>query len=315
MSLSLPSLFRAVRRLEGAARRRREDAGHPGQISRCGWAELLWTAFRCTLRHKAPTQAAGATFYAFLAFAPAVAAFGSLYGLLASPAKLRDRLEAFADLAPQGVINLVLGQAMRFARGEPAELLGAAVGFTALSLAAATSAVRVLLTGLNTAYGVEETRPWWRARFLCLLFAAGAVLLAGAAGWLVMRSADLIADDAAPLRLVRLVLRWALLFLTLMAALAVLYRYGADRLRARWRWVTPGSALAAAAGLLTSAVVTVYLAHFAVYERTYGGLGSILGLMTWLWSFMMVVLTGAELNRAIEDKTSADTSVTGRESS
>ena len=309
MSLSLPTLVRAIRRLDRAVRRL-EPAGHPGQISRRGWGELLWTAFRCTLRHRAPSQAAAATFYAFLAFVPAVAAFGSLYGVFASPESLQRRLDAFSDLAPRGVLNLVQGEALRFAHEERGELLGAAFGFIVVSLAASTSAVRVLLSGLNVAYGVEETRPWWRVRALCLLFAAGTATLAAGAGWLVMRSADL--GDLAPARVARLVLRWALLFLTLLVALAIFYRYGANRTRARWRWVTPGSALAAAAGLITSAAVTLYLAEFAAYERSYGGLGSILGLMTWLWSFMTVVLTGAELNRAMETKTSQDTSITGR---
>lgn len=312
MRVSLPSLVQAFRRLDGAVRRV-EPAAHVGEISTRGWVELLWAAFRCTLRHRAPSQAAAATFYAFLAFVPAVAAFGSFYGLFSSPDRLKRGLDAFSDLAPLGVIQLVQTEALRFATDEPAELLGQGVGFVAVSLAAATSAVRVLLLGLTTAYGVEERRPWWRVRLLCLLFAAGAAVLGGGAVWLSAMSADLITGDFGLLRLVRMVLRWALLFGALVVGLAVFYRYGADRTRARWRWVTPGTMLAAAAGLITSACVTLYLARFAAYERTYGGLGSILGLMSWLWSFMVVTLTGAELNRALEGKTSADTSVTGRE--
>ncbi len=314
MTLGLRSLAQAARRLDAAVRRV-EAAGHPGQISARGWRELIWTALRCTLRHRAPSTAAAATYYGFLAFVPTVAAFGCVYGLLSSPERLRHRLDSFSDLAPAGVLHVVQGQALRFASGPREHLAGAAVGFLVVALFGATSALRALLHGLNTAYGVQETRPWWKGRLLCLVFAAGVGALGSAVLWLVLKSVDATEGEVGAVAAAVLVLRWALVFLGFMAALAVLYRYGPDRPRSRWRWVTPGSALAAGAGLLTSAGVTLYLAHFADYERTYGGLGSVLGLMTWLWMLLTVVLAGAELNRAMEDKTSHDTAVTGRATS
>lgn len=312
MRTALASFTRLAVRLR-AAERRTERAGHPGQISLRGWRELAWTTLRCTLKHRAPSQAAAATFYAFLAFVPAVAAFGSLYGLFADPDKLRRRLDAFASLAPSGLLNLVGGEVLRFAREDRADQVGAALGFGVAALFTATSSVRTIMTSLNTAYRAEEARPWWVRRLLAAGFALATTLITMAVGWLVLKSADFAGDELSLARTVVLALRWSILFAGLMAALAVLYRYGPDRSRARWRWVTPGSALAAAAGLLTSAAVTVYLARWAVYERNYGGLGSIVGVMIWLWAMMVVVIAGAELNRAMEAKTSHDTSITGRE--
>ncbi len=294
------------------AERRREEADHPGEISVRGWRELVWTAVRLTLHHRAPSQAAAATFYAFLAFAPAVAAVGSLYGAVSSPEGLERRLQAFADMAPRSVLQLVGGEMVRFAHGPPARLLFAAAGFALVSLLSATSSVRAVMTGLNTAYLVEETRSWWVRRLLGVAFAAGVAVTLLTVGWLVLKSSDLSDERVAWAAALRLVGRWVLLFAGLVGALALLYRYGPDRPRARWRWVTPGSALAAAAGLVTSAGMTLYLARFASYERTYGGLGSIIGLLVWLWTIMLVVLAGAELNHAMEGKTSADTAVTGR---
>lgn len=296
-----------------AAERRTEEAGHPGQISARGWRELAWATLRCTLKHRAPSQAAAATLYAFLAFVPAMAAFGSIYGLVADPDQLRRRLDAFADLAPTGLLNLVGGEVLRFAHEDRGDQIGAALGFGVAALFTATSSVRALMSGLNTAYGAEETRPWWVRRLLAAGFVAGTILIAAAAGALVLRTADFPGADVTVVRALVLALRWSVLYVGLVAALALLYRYGPDRTRARWRWVTPGSALAAAGLLLTCAGVTVYLAQWAVYERTYGGLGSILGVLIWLWAMMTVVLGGAELNRAMEAKTSADTSVTGRD--
>lgn len=289
---------------------RREAADHPGRISLRGWGELLFAALMQGLKHRAPSQAAAAAFYGFLAFAPAVAAFGSAYGLIADTRLLQHRLDAFADVAPPGVLRLVQREALRFTNGPPLQKLTAAVSFGAFSLASATSAMRQIMIGIGTAYRAVDRRPWWMRRLVSFVFAAAVGALTVAAAALVLKSADM--DDRGFWPVVRLVLRWTALFGASVAALALLYRYGVDRPRARWRWVTPGSALAAVVGLVTSAGMTVYLARFSSYERNYGGLGSVLGLVVWMWAGMVVVIAGAELNRALEDKTSADTGVTGR---
>ena len=309
---AVPRAFVRLAALVRLAERRREPAETPAEISARGWRELAWTALTRTLHHRAPTQAAAATFYAFLAFAPAVAAFGSLYGAVASPQVLHRQLAAFAGLAPKGVLDLVSGEMMRFARGRPDRLAVAALGFGAVSLVSATSAARAVVNGLNTAYHATEARPWWMRRLLGMAFAAGVGLIMAATAYVVLKSADM-SDERVPwAAALRQLGRVVLLFAGLVAALSLLYRYGPDRPRARWRWVTPGSTLAAAAGLSSAAGTTFYLARFAAYERTYGGLGSIIGLLIWMWSVMLVVLAGAELNHAMEQKTSADTAVTGR---
>ena len=289
---------------------RREAADHPGRISARGWGELVWAGLKAAARHRAPSQAAAAAFYAFLAFAPAVAAFGSAYGLVADPRLLQHRLDAFTDVAPAGVLRLVQREVLRFTHGPPLRLLTAALSFGLFSLASATSAMRQIMIGLATAYRVTDTRPWWLRRLWSLLFAALTAGLTVAAAALVLKSADM--EDRGFWPVVRLGLRWTALFAASVLALALLYRYGTGRPRARWRWVTPGSVLAAFIGLATSAGMTVYLARFSSYESNYGGLGSVLGLIVWLWAGMLVVIGGGELNRAIEDKTSADTGITGR---
>ena len=287
-----------------------EDAARPSDISARGWREIVWAALVCALKHRAPSQAAAATFYGFLAFVPAVAAFGAAYGLVANLNLLEHRLSAFAALAPAGVLRLVQRQVLQIARGPPLHLLGGFLGFGAVALGSATSAMRQIMIGLATAYRLTDTRPWWMRRLVSFGFAVGVCVLGGLTVGLVLKSSDM--DDVGFWAVVRLVLRWTALFLAALAGLTLLYRYGPARPRARWRWVTPGSAVAALTLLLTSAGVTLYLARVSSYERTYGGLGSVLGLVVWMWAAMLVVILGAELNRAIEDKTSADTGITGR---
>ena len=71
-------------------------------------------------------------------------------------------------------------------------------------------------------------------------------------------------------------LRWPVLLLAVLGGLALLYRYGPSRNRAKWRWVTWGSALAAVAWLITSLGFSWYVANFGKYNETYGSLGAVM---------------------------------------
>jgi len=99
------------------------------------------------------------------------------------------------------------------------------------------------------------------------------------------------------------------MFALMILALAILYRYGPSRRRAKWRWLTVGSAFAALSWLTVSFLFSWYLANLANYNATYGALGAVVGLMMWMWLGIIVVLVGAELNSEIEHQTSCDSTV------
>ena len=257
--------------------------------------------------HQLPATAAAAAFYGFLAFVPGVAAFGSAWGLIADPGDLSRNVGAFRDVVPSSVLELVRMEALRFTKGQPTQLLMATAFFTVVSIAAASSGMRALMIGMNTAYRQAEGRVWWHRQLLAIAFAI--TLAAALTGEVIIAShAKNLSPHQDLLRaLPGMALRWSGLCRRVRRLLSLLYRYGADRRKARWRWVTPGSLAAALAGLAASVSVSIYLEHFAQYERMYGGLGPVMGLVVWLWTAMMVVLAGAELNWAIECKTTVDT--------
>ena len=105
--------------------------------------------------------------------------------------------------------------------------------------------------------------------------------------------------------------RWPILLLLVLCGLAVLYRYGPSRREPRWQWISLGSVLAAIAWLISSALLSWYLASFADYNATYGSLGAGIGLMMWMWISSIVILFGAQLNSEIEHQTARDSTVPG----
>ena len=101
--------------------------------------------------------------------------------------------------------------------------------------------------------------------------------------------------------------RWPAMLLVIGLFLALLYRYGPSRARAKWRWVSWGSAVAALVWIAGSLLFSWYVANFGNYNETYGSLGAVIGFMTWIWLSATVVLVGAELDAEMEHQTARDT--------
>jgi membrane protein len=56
-----------------------------------------------------------------------------------------------------------------------------------------------------------------------------------------------------------------------------------------------------------SVIFSWYAAHFGSYNKTYGSVGAVIGLMTWMWLSSIVILLGAELDAEMEHQTARDT--------
>ncbi len=106
-----------------------------------------------------------------------------------------------------------------------------------------------------------------------------------------------IASSASARRRRRLVslARWPLLALVALGTLAVLYRYGPNRDAPQWRWVSWGAVLATVVWILASIAFSIYVSSFGSYNQTYGSLGAVIILLTWMWVSAFIVLMGAEL--------------------
>jgi len=92
------------------------------------------------------------------------------------------------------------------------------------------------------------------------------------------------------------------IFVLVILALAVLYRFGPCRPNVGWRWITPGSVIAALGLLALSMLFSWYAASFGRFNETYGSLGAVIGFMIWMWLSAVIVLVGAEINSEIESQ-------------
>ena len=96
------------------------------------------------------------------------------------------------------------------------------------------------------------------------------------------------------------VLQWPILLGGLLVAFAALLYMGPDVEHPKWRFLTPGSVIAALLWIVASGLFAVYTATFASYNKTWGSLAAVIVMLTWLWLTGMALLLGAEVNAEAE---------------
>ena len=244
---------------------------------------------------------------------PAVTALVSLYGLFAGPSAISDQLSLLAGILPQGAVEILREQIGRLTAGSGAKLGFGFIFGLAVVLWSANAGMKAVVDALNVVYEEKEKRGFIKLNLVSLAFTIAAivsVLLAlGAVVVLPVALSYLGLQNLTGL-LFR-VARWPLLLLIVIFGLAVLYRYGPSRREPRWQWISVGSAFAAVAWLISSALLSWYLASFADYDATCRSLGAGIGMMMLMWISAIVILFGAQLNSEIEHQTARDSTVQG----
>lgn len=75
----------------------------------------------------------------------------------------------------------------------------------------------------------------------------------------------------------------------------LIYKF-APYTRTRWRYIWPGALLAALLFDVGKSVFVFYLENYAIYERIYGALTSVIVLLAWTYMSGMIVIIGAEVS-------------------
>jgi membrane protein len=298
-----------VHRAKEQGRGRRATA--PWQIPWAGWKDIVWRVYDSVIDNRLLAVAGGVAFYSLLAIFPAVAAFVSLYGLIADASTIDAHLSLAAGVFPAGAVELLHEQITRIAAKSDAKLgLGFITGL-AVALWSANAGMKAIIDALNVVYDEKEKRSFVRLNLLSLLFTIVAILsLMIALGVVVIAPMVFSAFGLSSLLGFAIAaLRWPLLLALAAIALAAIYRFGPSRTEARWQWLSVGSVAAAIAWLIGSVLFSWYIGHFGAYDATYGSLGAAVGMMMWMWISAIVILLGGELNAEIEHQTAHDSTV------
>jgi membrane protein len=300
-----------VQHLRAAEQGRGRRARGPMHIPSRGWKDICIRCYYEIQNDRLLALAAGVVFYSLVALFPAIAAGVSVYALFADVATIGKHLSIAANIVPAGALDMLGVEIARIASKSDGRLTFGFLLGLGIALWSANAGMKAIFDALNIIYDEEEKRGLIRLNLVSLLFTVCAIAGAGLAVALVVVFPLLLAAfgiTSADHPIVGY-LRWPVMFVLVILALAVLYRYGPSRRLAKWRWISVGSVSAALVWLAASALFSWYLGNFANYNATYGALGAVVGLMMWMWLSTIVVLVGAELNAEIEHQTAHDSTV------
>jgi membrane protein len=292
----------------GTAERGRE-ADSPRQIPAGGWKDILRRSWQEVSDNNIFLVAGGVTYAVLLALFPALAALVSIYGLTFDPSQIEKQIALLAGVLPEQSLQLLGQELHQLVTAQHSTLgIGAVVGLL-VALWSASRGMSGLMSAMNIAYDEKERRGFVRLNLL----AVGLTIAAIVGGALIIALVGILPAIVkfiglgASAQWALLLLEWPLLLGLLLASMAVLYRYGADRNEPRWRWVSPGALAGSLLWIVGSIGFSVYVAHFNTYNKTYGSLGGVVILLTWLYLSSFVLLLGAVINAQSERQTIQDT--------
>lgn len=282
-------------------------------MPRRAWRDIALRTWTRTWQDNVGLVAAGVTYYGFLALVPLLGIIVMVYGLIAEPATVVDNVRTLTTILPPDVAKLIAEQLIAAVKSTR-ETKGVGILVALLiALYGGTNGAGAIITALNIAYEEKEKRTLGQFYLLAMVMTVVAIILAVAALVATTMLALLgnLAPDASPIWVTGAKVA-GYFGLTIAAAgvAASLYRFGPSRENAKWRWITPGSLFAAGTWLLLTLLFGVYVTRITDYSATYGSLGTIIVLLTWIYLSAYALIFGAELNSEIEHQTAKD-STTG----
>jgi len=278
------------------------------------WRDIASRTWQRTWQDNVGLVSAGVAYYGFLALVPLLGIIVMLYGLVAQPDTVVSNVRAITTILPPDVAKLIADQLVAAIKTtKETRGLGIIVALL-VALYGGTNGAGAIVTALNIAYEEKEKRSLGRFYLLAAIMTVGAVVTAVlglvAATSLVFLGS--FAPDTSPLAVgLGKLAGYAALTLVAAAIAATLYRFAPSREDAKWVWITPGSLFAAVVWLLLTLAFTFYVTSITDYNVTYGSLGTIIVLLSWIYLSAYALVVGAELNSEIEHQTAKD-STTGK---
>jgi membrane protein len=265
------------------------------------WTEVVKRTIKEASADNVLGLAAQLAYYFLLALVPAIVFLVALTSFV-PPGVIDRMMQSAAGVMPEDIVS-ILQEQMDSLRGAGD---GGVLSFGLLMALWSSSAAMVAATdALNSAYDIEEGRPWWKVRLNAIAMTVGLAVFVLTAFTLVV-AGPVIAESiagrfglGAAFTITWNIVQWPVAFALVAVAVGLVYHLAPDA-EQDWVWITPGAVLATFLWLLASLVFRYYVAHFADYNATYGSLAGVIVLMLWFYISSLAILVGAEMNAEIE---------------
>lgn len=241
-------------------------------------------------------------YYFFLALFPALLFLISLASFFPVTNLMDEVVGSLGRVAPPDVLDFLLQQMKQLSNQQNGGILTFAFLFTVWS---SSGAMTSIISTLNSAYDIEEGRPWWKVRLIAVGLTIGVALFILVSATLVIAGPELAEKVAGWLHLgvafewTWKIVQWPVVLALVITAVALVYYFAPDA-EQEFVLITPGAVFATILWIASSVGVRFYVANFANYNETYGALAGVMILLLWFYVSGLCILMGAEMNAEIE---------------
>jgi membrane protein len=266
------------------------------------WREILTRTVHEALADNVFGMAAQLAYYFFFGLFPALLLLITIASYFPVHTLMDELVTAMGGFAPPAALSIVTDQITKIREAKPGGLLTFGIAAAVWSTSSAMSAV---INTLNSAYDIEEGRPWWKVQLTAILLTLGVALFILISFALVIVGPTLATKVAVSMHLGPVfewtwkIVQWPVVFALVGTGIALVYYFAPDA-EQDWVWLTPGSVLATTLWLVASLAFKYYVVNITDYAATYGAIGGAMVLMLWFYISGAVILVGAEMNAEIE---------------
>lgn len=271
-----------------------------------GWRELAIRLWRQVYEDELLARCAELAYFFLFAIFPLLLFLTTLLGYAGAHSGLRaDLFRLIARFSPsQDVTTLLSNTLAEITRSRNGAKLSLSL---AVALWVASNGMLAVSRTLNHAYGLKETRRWWRRRIVALALTVAFSFLAVIALALIFSGrsmgeafADRLGLGVAFYAIWHTFVRWPLILLFLVTSFEMVYNFAPNLGKKPGRhWVTPGGVAGVGLWLLACFGLRIYLAYFRTYTTAYGSLGAVILLLVWFYLTGFAILLGGEINSEI----------------
>lgn len=270
------------------------------------WKAVFIRAAKSFMNNNAMMLASALAYSSFFAIPSVLLVTVGVFTLVAGPDTITTLLAHVGTVMPAQATQL-LGSSLRNLDSHPASsVVMTVVGFV-LALWSTTGAMNAYMLAINLAYERKDRRSFIRKRIVAVemvvaigfAFVLVAVLLIF--GPEIEKSiSSHVGGAGGVLDVAWWIAQVPILLIGLLAAFATLLYLGPDVEQREWKFLTPGSLVAAVMWIAVSGLFAVYTSMFGSYNKTWGTLSAVIVMLTWLWLSAMAILYGAEVNAELE---------------
>jgi membrane protein len=246
-----------------------------------------------------PAMGAQLTYYLILSFFPFLI---FVFAVLSySDISVSDAIKNVSSVLPQLSDQMIVDVFTELQKSRNGSLLS--IGLLA-TLWSASNGINAVVKALNKAYDVEENRPFWKARGISFIFTIILAVLIFLSmillifGKVIGETIYRVTQLPGNFEVLWGIAQYVIPLITMVCAFVLLYKY-TPNLRLRFREVIPGAVFATLGWVVTSILFSFYVNNFGNYTKTYGSIGGIIVLLTWLYLSSILIILGGEMNATL----------------